>query len=66
MVLVDLNQPWEVTKTSLLYKCKWSPFENQIFKSKIKKTFVNGNLVYDEGNFIDHSNGLRLKFEKDR
>ena len=66
LVLVDLNQPWEVTKTSLLYKCKWSPFENQIFKSKIKKTFVNGNLVYDEGNFIDHSNGLRLKFEKDR
>ena len=66
LVLVDLNQPWEVTKSSLLYKCNWSPLENQVFKSKIRKTFVNGELVYNEGNLIDHSNGLRLKFEKER
>ena len=66
LVLVDLNQPWEVTKSSLLYKCNWSPFENQVFKSKIRKTFVNGELVYNDGNIIDHSNGLRLKFEKER
>ena len=66
LVLVDLNQSWEVTKSSLLYKCNWSPFENQIFKSKIKKTIVNGVIVYNEGNFIDQSNGARLNFEKER
>jgi hypothetical protein len=37
-----------------------------VFKSKIRKTFVNGELVYNDGNIMDHSNGLRLKFEKER
>ena len=27
LVLIDLNNPWEVTKENLLYKCGWSPFE---------------------------------------
>ena len=66
VVLVDLNQPWEVTKSSLLYKCNWSPFENQQFRSKISKTFVNGEIVYNNGDLIDLSNGLRLRFEKER
>jgi dihydroorotase len=66
LVLVDLNQPWEVTKSSLLYKCNWSPFENQQFRSKISKTFVNGEIVYNNGDLIDLSNGLRLRFEKER
>ena len=66
VVLVDLNQPWEITKSSLLYKCNWSPFENQQFRSKISKTFVNGEIVYNNGDLIDLSNGLRLRFEKER
>jgi dihydroorotase len=54
MVLVDLNDPWTVTKENLLYKCGWSPFEGRTFKSKVVTTFVNGNVVYDKGVFHQH------------
>jgi dihydroorotase len=54
MVLVDLNDPWTVTKDNILYKCGWSPFEGRTFKSKVVMTFVNGNVVYDKGVFHQH------------
>ena len=66
LVLVDLNQKWQVTPQNILYKCQWSPFENQFFKSKIVKTFVNGNLVYDEGIINEGKLGKRLLFSKIR
>jgi dihydroorotase len=66
LVLVDLNKSSEVTSKTILYKCKWSPFEGQHFQSRIIKTFVNGDLVYD-GILLNNNNaGMRLKFEKDR
>ena len=66
LVLVDLNQKWQVTPENILYKCQWSPFENQFFKSKIVKTFVNGNLVYDDGIIYEGKQGKRLLFSKIR
>lgn len=66
LVLVDLNNEWKVTTANTLYNCQWSPFEEQLFKSKIVKTFVNGTLVYDDGIFNESRNGKRLKFEKYR
>jgi dihydroorotase len=66
LVLVDLNQKWQVTPQNILYKCQWSPFENQFFKSKIVKTFVNGNLVYDDGIINEGKQGERLLFSKIR
>jgi dihydroorotase len=66
LVLVDVNNPWEVNSENILYKCGWSPFENQTFKSKISKTFVNGNLVYNAGIFDESKKGFRLKFSKIR
>lgn len=64
LVLVDLNNPWKVSTDNILYKCKWSPFEGTTFKSKVVKTFVNGNLVYDNGNFDETNKGERLKFNR--
>jgi dihydroorotase len=66
LVLVDLNNSWKVSSDNILYKCKWSPFENNLFQSKIIKTIVNGNLVYDNGIFNETKKGERLKFEKVR
>lgn len=66
LVLVDLNNSWQVKPENILYKCGWSPFDNQCFKSKIVKTFVNGNLVYDNGVINDNKLGERLKFSKIR
>ncbi len=64
IVLVDLNNPWKVSTDNILYKCKWSPFEGTTFKSKVIKTFVNGNLVYDNGNFNEGTKGERLSFNR--
>ena len=64
LALVDINYHWTVTKRNLLYKCAWSPFEWQLFRSKVIQTFVNGNLVYDNGKWDESTKGQRLKFER--
>jgi dihydroorotase len=62
LVMVDLNSSWTVKKENILYKCGWSPLENFQFPASIIKTFVNGNLVYDEGKWNEKEKGQRLEF----
>ena len=64
LVLVDLNNPWEVNKENILYKCGWSPFEGEIFSSKITHTLVNGHIAYEHGKFDESKNGMRLTFDR--
>jgi dihydroorotase len=64
-VLIDLLQPFTVTKKNILYKCEWSPFENFTFPSSITHTFVNGNLVYGNNAFDESNKGMRIKFERE-
>ena len=64
LVLVDLNNPWEVNKENILYKCGWSPFEGEIFNSKITHTLVNGHIAYEHGKFDESKNGIRLTFDR--
>ena len=64
LVLLDLNSSWVVTKENILYKCGWSPFEGKEFNSKVTHTFVNGQLVYDNGDFNENKRGERLKFNR--
>jgi dihydroorotase len=66
LVLIDLNKNWTVTQDSILYKCAWSPFTNYNFKSKVISTFVNGNHVFDNGNFNESNYGKRLAFQNRR
>lgn len=62
LVVVDLNNPWEVNKNNILYKCGWSPFEGTTFRSKVLQTYVNGTLVYNNGTFDENYRGKRLLF----
>jgi len=62
LVLVDLNDPWEVSRENILYKCRWSPLERQIFHARVVYTFVNGNLAYERGKLDDSQKGRRLEF----
>ena len=64
LVLIDRKTPWTVSKNNILYKCGWSPFEGVEFNSKITHTFVNGNLVYENGKFHEHHKGKRLNFNR--
>lgn len=64
LVLVDLNNPWQVSKENILYKCGWSPFEGNTFHSKIIATFVGGNLVYENGKVNPIPQGMRVTFNR--
>jgi dihydroorotase len=64
LVLVDLNNPWNVNKSNILYKCQWSPFEGSTFKSKVMHTIVSGNLAYSDGVLIEGKSGERLSFNR--
>jgi dihydroorotase len=64
LVLVDMNRPWKVKKQNILYKCGWSPFEGTVFHSEVVKTFVNGQLVYDNGFINEKIRGQRLLFSR--
>jgi dihydroorotase len=64
VVLVDLNDPWEVNRENILCKCKWSPFLNYIFQSRVTHTFVSGHLAYERGKFDESRMGSRLKFNR--
>ena len=60
----DLNQKWVVDKSNILYKCGWSPFENYEFNGKVTETFVSGNHVYSNGEFLTSRPGERLIFSR--
>ena len=64
MVLIDKNQSQTVEKDNILYKCGWSPFEGTSFDHTITHTFVNGHLIYNNGNFNSDYKGKRLTFDR--
>jgi dihydroorotase len=64
LVLVDLNDPYKVTRQNVLYKCGWSPFDGQTFQAEITHTFVSGNLAYQRGKFVTNEKGKRLQFNR--
>ena len=62
--MVNANLSNTVTKENVLYKCGWSPFEGTKFSSTITHTFVNGNLMFDNGKFNEEIKGERLLFNR--
>jgi len=64
LVIVDLNDPFRVEKENILYKCGWSPLEGFEFPARITHTFVNGHLVYGNGDLDESKKGQRLEFDR--
>lgn len=60
LTIVDLHADWTVNKTNILSKCGWSPLEGTRFQTKVTHTFVNGHLVYDNGQFNETRKGMAL------
>ena len=63
IVVLDPNEKQVVTEKSILYKCGWSPFLGDSFSSKVKYTFVNGHLAYNDGVIDDTLLGKKIEFE---
>lgn len=64
LVEVSVDSKWQVKKDNIFYKCGWSPFEGVTFDSKVRRTFVNGHLAYDNGIFSSKKNAKRLTFDR--
>lgn len=64
LVLINPSEPYTVTKGNLLYKCGWSPFEGETFGCSVHTTFVNGEIVYQNGSIIDGLFGKALEFNR--
>lgn len=60
LTLVDLNTEWTVSENIILSKCGWSPLLGTTFHSKVTHTFVNGHLVYNNGQFDERIKGQPL------
>ncbi len=52
LVIVDMKQEHKVDSSKFFSKAKYSPFDGWKVKGKPLKTFVNGQLVYDEGEIV--------------
>jgi len=64
MVLVDPSANWTISKENILYKCGWSPFDGVTLSNRVKTTFVNGEIAYNDGVVYDKQLGMRLTFER--
>ena len=71
LVIVDPKKGYTVSKENILYKCGWSPFEQAgengdpfSFPASISHTFINGHLVYGNGQWDESVKGGRMLFER--
>lgn len=62
MVLVDPDAPHTVSDSDVTSLCGWTPVDGRSFSHRIVKTWVNGNLSYDNGVIIDSHRGKALSF----
>ena len=65
LVLVDLDKPFLATHANSLSKCGWTPFDGYEFRSSIAATWVNGCLVWQDGQVLDvPAQGMALVFDR--
>ena len=62
LAIVDDNVNSLITNEDVLYKCGWTPYDGIMVRSQVTHTFVNGNLVYENGIFHEENRGKRLTF----
>ncbi|WP_110311675.1 dihydroorotase [Dysgonomonas alginatilytica] len=61
LVLVNPNKDYTITQDNILYKCKWSPLENETVSASIEKTFLNGQIAFENGQ-VNEVRGQALTF----
>jgi dihydroorotase len=62
LVVVDLAATTTVSKEQIRYKCAWSPFEGQTFRSAVVMTVLNGHVVAERGVVAPRELGAELIF----
>lgn len=64
LVLVDINTNKVIRQEDEYTKCGWTPYDGLQVSGTVTHTFVNGNLVYENGVFHEGSKGERLHFNR--
>ena len=64
LALVDLDTAKEISHAGEYSKCRWTPYDGVQTHCAVTHTFVNGNLVFENGIFHEESRGERLLFNR--
>ena len=64
LALVDMNASHVISDKGECSKCGWTPYDGFEMQSKVTHTFVNGNLVFENGVFQEEERGQRLCFNR--
>ena len=64
LVLIDPKKEQVVRNEDVYYKCGWTAYEGMKLSNTVTHTFVNGELVYHNGEFKEDYRGKRLTFNR--
>lgn len=64
LVLVDPHSPHTVKDSDVTSLCGWTPVDGLTFSHRVIKTWVNGNLCFDNGVIKDDKRGKALSFSR--
>ena len=64
LALVDMSEKVLISTANEFTKCHWTPYKRMWMHSRVTHTFVNGNLVFDNGQFYEETKGERLIFNR--
>ncbi|MCM1107688.1 MAG: dihydroorotase [Clostridium sp.] len=65
LVLTErLPQPYTLTAADIISTCGWSPLEGSRLNWRVRQTYCNGQLAYDNGRINDDCRGQQLTFDR--
>lgn len=65
LAVIDIDKPYKVEKSNILYKCGWSPFLDHVFSSSVYMTIINGNVAFRDGKVNkDIPFGEQIEFDR--
>ena len=64
LALVDMNTNRVISNQTEYSKCGWTPYDGVSTHCAVTHTFVNGNLVFENGVFHEEERGTRLCFDR--
>ncbi len=62
LVLAENYGPYRVSRSQVLSKCGWSPFEQRSFQWRVDTTLVSGKIAWSHGQIHAGTRGQRLEF----
>ena len=64
LALVDMDANHVISGKDEYSKCGWTPYDGIPSSCRVTHTFVNGNLVFENGVFHEEDKGMRLCFDR--